>query len=331
MSQSIDSRLQRFLGFSVLDPNNISLRADLFDLALTQSEFSIAQQQIDHALSLPSTDENGQENSDASWLQRQTLLLRTMHRVGKLEEALGLIEKNIEKAQLSAASWGAASLIALDLGWLVQAKEWATKALQSEFESKPQQMEALVALGSCALAEQETPTALDYFQRALAINPQDGRTWSAVGMAHLSEMEIDQAWQDFQTSLNYQPEHIGTWHGLGWCQILSADAAAAQHSFEQALQLDRNFGESHGGLAVTLVLQNQIEPAQQAIDKALALDPNNLSARYAQALLNGDANDTQRFQQFAQRLLQKQTTATGQPLLELVLSRLHAFSTKSRG
>ncbi|HSW18711.1 MAG TPA: tetratricopeptide repeat protein, partial [Ramlibacter sp.] len=99
------------------------------------------------------------------------------------------------------------------------------------------------------------------------------------------------------------PSHIGTWHGLGWTQLLLQDLDGARASFETALELDRNFAENHGGLAVILALQKQAQAAREHIELAQRLDRANLSSRYAQALLSGEAQDTQAIQRLAQRLL----------------------------
>ena len=99
------------------------------------------------------------------------------------------------------------------------------------------------------------------------------------------------------------PGHIGTWHGQGWAQLLDHDLEAAQKSFGTALEMDRNFSESHGGLAVVLALRKQDVLARQHAEKALRLDKNNLSGRYAQALLNGEVKDTVAIRKLAQRLL----------------------------
>jgi Flp pilus assembly protein TadD len=104
-------------------------------------------------------------------------------------------------------------------------------------------------------------------------------------------------------ALTFIPAHIGTWHGQGWAQVLRRDLAAARRSFQAALELDRNFAESHGALAVVLALEQQEQAARKHIELAKRLDVEGLSARYAEAVLTGEAQDTQAVQRLAQRLL----------------------------
>jgi Tfp pilus assembly protein PilF len=114
------------------------------------------------------------------------------------------------------------------------------------------------------------------------------------------------------------PQHIGSWHGLAWCQLMRGDVEAARASFEAALVLDRNFGETHGGLAVIAALQGRKQEASEAIERAQRLDRSGLSARYAQALLDGNAQDAQALKALATRMLKGRPGFDAMRLLERI-------------
>jgi len=244
------------------------------------------------------------------------LLLQVLHRLGAVNEGLALFEGRLVGG-VPPAAYGVASLMAIDAGRIAQAGTWSEHALRAE----PMQLEALVARASVALAAQDSATAMPYLERALQVNPADGRTWSAHGMALLLRMECEQAVQSFKKAVASMPDHIGTWHGMAWSQLMLKDLAGARQSFEQALAIDRNFGESYGGLAVVLALQGQDHAAREHIDKALRLDSRSLAARYAEAILSGEANDAERFRRLAERVLAGRTAFDGSSMAELVLRR----------
>jgi tetratricopeptide (TPR) repeat protein len=369
-----DSRLQRLLGFLEEDPANLALRTDIFETALHEAAFDIAEQQVEHVLSEMPGDpawehrlallriaqrryaeaeaiianllDRNQGNAAVRYnlayvafcearYQRACeilspmvdepetpgdtlpLLLRCLHRLGSLTDALTLFKQRAAQGKAPEAAYGIASLMAVDAGQMAEAAAWSERALRSE----PSQLEALTARGTVALAARDADAAMRYLERALAVNPKDGRTWSAYGLASMLRMQLDQALQHFRNAVAYMPNHIGTWHGMGWCQLMLKNAPAAQISFERALELDRNFGESHGGLAVTLALQGRTADAQAHIERALRLDPQNLSARYAQAILSGEVNDTERFRKLAERVLGARTAADGRSLADVILRR----------
>lgn len=367
------SRLNRLLGFLQQDPGNALLRADVFDSALAEGRFDIAEQQavqwletlpadapwrhrlalvriaqkeyaqarqmlsrlIEEGVADPSVpynlayaafrEEDFQaamqvltrmpESGDAATLAF-TLLLRCQHRLGAIGEALTLFESHLAGGAISGEAFGVASLLAVDAGRMAEAAAWSERALAQD----PRQLEALVARGSALLAVQDADAAAVVLDRALQVNPDDGRTWSARATASMLQMDLNQALQQYETAVGHLPEHIGTWHGMGWCRLMLKDVAGARKAFERALELDRNFAESHGGLAVVLAFEGRTDEAREAIERACRLDPANLSARYAEAVLSGEAADTARFRSLAQRVLAGRSVG-GKSLADVILAR----------
>jgi Tfp pilus assembly protein PilF len=238
----------------------------------------------------------------------QTLWLRLMHHAEKLDDALTEAKRWAKGQALGVDAAGVASLVALDAGDMALSQAWADAALAHQ----PNQMEALVARGSIALAEQAPQKTKDLLKRALQQNPNDGRTLSAWAFAEMLGGELSQARQTFALALKNMPEHIGTWHGLGWAALMQDDLGAARAAFDQALALDRNFGESHGGLAVVLARSGDRAGAEASINLAMRLDRACMSAHYAQAVLDGTAQDAEAMQKLAVRLMAARRAKEGQ-------------------
>jgi tetratricopeptide (TPR) repeat protein len=350
-------RLADLQAYLQQDPDNWSLRAEVFDVALASGERDVARAQVEYALKA--------RPGDAGWRHRQALLLlsgahhaeaqavlealvaeghddpfilhnlayalfaqrryqaavdilgplldgpddsaatvwvlwlRCQHRLYRLDEALQAFVARASQRAVSPEGWGVASLMALDASRLDDARAWSERALKGRGD----QLEALAARGSVALAEQDVKGALGLFERALRVNPSDGRSWSGLAFTRMLQMDLPSALEAFGKAVSTMPDHIGTWIGFGWCRFLSRQPEAARQAFEQALQLDRNFGESHGALAVALARLGQTERAKTEIEVALRLDPKSLSARYAQAMLSGEADDPAAFLRLSRRVL----------------------------
>ncbi|WP_420997913.1 tetratricopeptide repeat protein [Cupriavidus sp. 30B13] len=238
---------------------------------------------------------------------QQILWLRLLHHAGRLEDAVEWVRSRISSDWLVADASGVASLAALDLGQLDVAQAWATAALREN----SQLLEALVALGTVALARRNPTQARAALRGALEVHPRDGRAWSALGFVDLLEQQLDAAIYDFHQAVQSMPDHIGTWNGMGWTNIVRRDMEAAAQAFERAIALDRNFGESHGGLAVAYAFLGRREEAEQAIERANGLDRTNLASQYASAVLGGDARDVQTIQRLAVRLLSRRAGPAG--------------------
>ncbi len=244
----------------------------------------------------------------------QVQWLRLAHRAGKLEEAMAWARARWPAQQLAAPAAGVASLIALDAEDFAACLLWSDHALKEH--GGP--MEAMVARASAALAQQDPVLSRTLLDRVLQLSPQDGRAWSALAFTDLLEQKADAARASFHKAVHYMPEHVGTWHGLGWTCLLQRDLDGALQAFEQALALDRNFGESHGGLAVVQAARNERAAAEESIERALRLDRSNLSARYAQAVLSGEAGDLQALRRLATRLLGSRTGPMGGSMLDML-------------
>ena len=242
------------------------------------------------------------------------LTLQCMHRLHLLDQAIALLER-FESHDVGAGSLGVGSLIALDLGDMVRVERLAEQALAIDAA----QHEALVALGSLFVARRQAAGALDHLERAAQLHPTDGRTLSALGMAQLLTEQLGTARNTFLEAAHRMPTHIGTWHGLAWTCLLQHDLKGARDAFERALLLNRGFGESHGGLAVVQALAGESNEARLSVERALRLDPLSLSARYAEAVLNGDASDPERFARLARRVLGARRDVEGRVLSDMVL------------
>lgn len=230
----------------------------------------------------------------------QMLWLRALHRADRSDAAREWAAQAEQAGVLAPAAAGVAALAAIDEDDMPAAMRWA--GLASQADAAPT-MELLVARSTLTLAARQPQAARQFAAQALALNAQDGRAWSAGAFAAMLTGDLETAQAEFERSLSFMPGHIGTWHGLGWCGVLRGDLARARSAFESALELDRNFGESHGGLAVVLALQKQELPAREHIELARRLDRANLSSRYAEALLAGEAQDVDGVRRLAERLL----------------------------
>lgn len=244
----------------------------------------------------------------------QVLWLRLMHRTARLDEAMTWSRTRWQAGQLAAPAVGIASLIALDANDMPTCLVWSDHALQAHGGPA----EAMVARASVALARNEIGMARGLLGNALQHNPTDGRVLSALGFADLLERRLDDARSHLVRAVQAIPDHVGTWHALGWTCLLQGDRDTALQAFQRAVDIDRNFAESHGGLAVVLAARGDREAAAEAIRRALGLDRQNLSGRYAQALLDGEAQDPRALTSLATRLLGDRTAPFGGSLLDLL-------------
>lgn len=246
--------------------------------------------------------------------QALTLYIRALHHVGKLEQALALVQQHLPRCAGDHTFLAAASLLCMDGDQKNMARELSAAALAAG--SRP--LEAVVTVGTLALEELDAEVAQARFGEAVQLNPRDGRSWSGLGLASLLRQDFAGADQELQQAIHYMPGHIGTLHAAAWCRLLSQDLDGAKRYFEQSLDLDRNFSESHGGMAVVYALQGQRAQAEEAIRRAQGLDRGCLSARFAQMVLSGILQHPDQFKRIAMKILSTRDGVDGLSMAEML-------------
>lgn len=233
----------------------------------------------------------------------QQLWLRALHHLGDLDRAIAWSSDAERMAQLAPQAAGVASLIALDASDFHHARRWSALAVAEGTGDDPTVVEALITQASLAMAARDGHRAREFAEAALARSPEEGRAWSAWAFAAMLSGDFAAARAAFARATSAMRDHIGTWHGKGWAELMLRDLAAAEASFREALALDGSFAESHGGLALVLAFQHRVPEAKACAERALRLDRQNLSGRYATAVLNGEIRDPADLQRLARQLL----------------------------
>jgi tetratricopeptide (TPR) repeat protein len=224
-----------------------------------------------------------------------------LHHLGDVKNALADAMSCLALKPDNTDAMGLAALLELDMDNEQRAEHWARAALAHA----PDNLAALVTIGSIFLSKQNLREARAVFEHALSVKEDSGRAWLGMALVDMHETRLDEAVLALAKAVMYMPNHIGSWIIQGWAHLVRGEMFAAEGSFNHALTLDRNFSESHGSLAVILALQGKADEAGLAAQLGLRLDPNCASAQFAQALLLGQVNDARSLKEFAARLLQR--------------------------
>jgi tetratricopeptide (TPR) repeat protein len=209
------------------------------------------------------------------------LYIRTLHYLGKIDEAIAYATGHCAKEPEDAVSSGMLSMLYLDSDRIAEAAQVAQKALENDSKN----LDALITAGSTSLAFEREDQANHFFERALEISPHNGRTLLGLGLVAMMRGDLPCAATWLESATSHMPEHLGTWNTLAWAHILRRNLDAAQETLEKCLEIDATFGETHGSLAVVAALRGQWDEAKTLSTKALRLQPNSFAGHYAKSLL----------------------------------------------
>lgn len=112
----------------------------------------------------------------------------------------------------------------------------------AQLRQRPNDPDLLVKLGNLYYDAQAYPQAIDYYRKALAIQPSNPDVRTDMGTAIWYSGDADGALKEFQTSLSYNPTHNATLFNRGVVLWQGKhDAKDAIASWQQLLKVNPNY------------------------------------------------------------------------------------------
>jgi cytochrome c-type biogenesis protein CcmH/NrfG len=122
------------------------------------------------------------------------------------------------------------------------AVEQAAAPLLEVVNKNPNDFDALVKLGNVYYDGQQFANAIQYYERALAIQPENVDVRTDMGTAYWYSGNADKALAELQTSLKYKPGHPQTLFNLGWVRWQGkADPKGAVEAWEKLLKANPDY------------------------------------------------------------------------------------------
>ena len=118
----------------------------------------------------------------------------------------------------------------------------AAGPLLAAVTQNPNDYDALVKLGNVYYDGQQFPSAIQYYERALAIHPENPDVRTDMATAYWYTGNADKAIEAMQVSLKYRPNHPQTLFNLGWVRWQGKqDPKAAVAAWEQLLKTNPDY------------------------------------------------------------------------------------------
>lgn len=298
------AQLRRLLDFLDVDPDNASLRADVFQHALDLGQLTVAEEQTRWSL--------GRAPFDIAWRHRLATLSM---RQSEWREAQALIRSLINEGQRDPVLHFNLAYTQYALGQLDLAMAALEPLVTSHVEELPQ---ALALLLRCYHAKYELQAVLDLFRthEGPSASPEAfgiaslaaldaGQTkaasdWASTAIQHdpdqhealvtlasilLANRKSQEAQVLLERALARHPEDGRTWSTLGLVKMQAADLDSAREAFKKALvRMPDHVGTWHG-LGWSELFRHDLSAAQAAFEQALAIDRNFAESHGALAVV----------------------------------------------
>ena len=186
-----------------------------------------------------------QSTTSIAWTSAQAYLLAAFCLL--LGVALGYLFRGSASPSASAAAAstaqpGSAAQSQQQAAEAQAAVEQSAAPLLEAVNKNPNDYDSLVKLGNVFYDGQQFANAIQYYERALAIQPENVDVRTDMGTAYWYSGNADKALSELQTSLKYKPGHPQTLFNLGWVRWQGkADPKGAIEAWQQLLKANPDY------------------------------------------------------------------------------------------
>lgn len=248
------------------------------------------------------------EDVVAGIAQAAQLRVGLLHERGRMEEAEAAAREGLDRFPDHLGLNAAVSTLAIDLEDIELARTTAARAGEHP--------DALVTMGTLALAADDPAAAGRLFDRVLAHKPDSPRARIGRGLVALSGNDPAAAVADLDRGAELFDSHPGSWIAAGWAHFLAGDVPAARERFERALAIDDAFAEAQGSLAVASLVSGDRPEAERRAALAVRLDRASLTGALATALLAAEAGEGDKAERIVALALQTPVDGKGRTLAQ---------------
>jgi tetratricopeptide (TPR) repeat protein/MFS family permease len=136
----------------------------------------------------------------------------------------------------------------------------------------------LMERGNIVLAQGKSEKAIEYYRKALRLNPDYAEGYGNIGAALARQRRFEEAILNYQRALEINPDFAEANYGLGNILALKGSSQEAALYFSQALEADPDFAEAHFSLGNIFLEEKDLEGAIKHYARAINIEPNFVEA-----------------------------------------------------
>jgi tetratricopeptide (TPR) repeat protein len=159
----------------------------------------------------------------------------------------------------------------------IQIKDYphARQAFARMFDLGPDSAGSYLVTARMLFRQEFEPVALEYAQKAVALDPKLPLANFLLGEIHLFESHVPEAIADFQHELSLNPGHAATYYKLADAYSRLQKFDDAERLLQRAIWLDPTSTGPYILMGKVLEKKGEPELAVRALQRASSMDPNN--------------------------------------------------------
>ncbi|PIK47242.1 putative cell division cycle protein 27-like [Apostichopus japonicus] len=145
--------------------------------------------------------------------------------------------------------------------------------------------EVWCAVGNCFSVQKEHQTAINFFQRAIQVDPEFAYAYTLLGHEYVATEELEKAMKCFRNAIRINPRHYNGWYGIGMIYYRQEKFALAEVHYKKAIEINPQNAVLLVHLSVAQHALHKPDQSLALINRAMTLDRNNPLGRFQKASL----------------------------------------------
>ncbi len=163
-----------------------------------------------------------------------------------------------------------------------EAQKFATQALEiyQEIVKLNPKDDAYINMGKSYNYKGEYDKALEYFQKAIELNPKNDDAYSGMGVSYYQQKEYDIAIESYQKAIELNPKNDNGYLIIGGSYYNKEEYDRALEYFQKAIELSPKNDNAYGAMGVYYNNKGEYDKAIEYFQKAIELNPKSYSTYY---------------------------------------------------
>jgi tetratricopeptide (TPR) repeat protein len=144
----------------------------------------------------------------------------------------------------------------------------------------PDNEESLVVMGNLCYRHGDVIKALEYWNKALQINPEQANVYKSMGLHYMKKGQFDDAVEQFQKALEIEPQLADVYVNIGHSLMMSGRPKKAIEALQKEIQISPDADFAYFLLGQAHLQQKEYQKAQEYYEAAIKINPRYSNAYY---------------------------------------------------
>jgi len=164
----------------------------------------------------------------------------------------------------------------------------------------PGSEESLVVIGNLCYRHGDVIKAMEYWNRALQINPEQPNVYKSMALSYMKKGQFDDAVAQFKKALEIQPELADVYVNIGHSLMMSGRPKEAVEALQKEIKISPNADFAYFLLGQAHLQQKEYQKAQEYYEAAIKINPRYSNAYYGLASACAKLGDRDKAKEYSE-------------------------------